>query len=388
MKTTKETLLLKLGELQQMLLSDGSNASITDEEPSTLSENWLLLFTEKEIMKMPKNVRKQFRVQGKSVHYRKRTDGRYNCSYEIRYAKKPFNNPPISVSATSLEELKARFIEKLNSYVPQDDTAPTVPKDFDGFAMYWFENFHKRKVCAETYKLNTALYKRHIQAKFNKTRIDNITPMELQKLLDEFADKGKTREDIYSLLNQIFDSAVKHGLVKLNPLGMVFKEKHNREHGKAISKKDEIKLLSFYKGSQYELSIAIALYTGLRPNEYSTATIDGWFIRAVNSKRHNANGKVEYKRIPISPMLKPYLNGVKEIKMFSCYTLTRKFKEVLPQHKLYDMRTTFQTRCTECGVSDVAIGIFMGNSIGGSLKEAYTDVSDEYLIKEAQKIKY
>jgi hypothetical protein len=32
---------------------------------------------------------------------------------------------------------------------------------------------------------------------------------------------------------------------------------------------------------------ALALYTGLRPNEYNTAKIEGNFIVAVNSKRKN-----------------------------------------------------------------------------------------------------
>ena len=51
--------------------------------------------------------------------------------------------------------------------------------------------------------------------------------------------------------------------------------------------------------------------TGLRPNEYKTARIEGDFIVANNSKRKN--GKVELKKIPITPMLKPYLEDVSEL---------------------------------------------------------------------------
>ena len=127
-------------------------------------------------------------------------------------------------------------------------------------------------------------------------------------------------------------------------------------------------------------------YTGLRPNEYTTATICGKFIKAVNSKRHN-NGKVEYKYIPITPMLRPFLQGVTELVMPKERVLNNRFKKVLPTHKLYDMRTTFQTRCSECGIPDNVIGVWMGNSIG-KLKEAYTDFSEEYLLKEAKKFFY
>lgn len=49
--------------------------------------------------------------------------------------------------------------------------------------------------------------------------------------------------------------------------------------------------------------------------------------------------------------------------------------------------TTFQTRCSECGIPDNVIGVFMENSIG-KLKEAYTDFSDEYLLAEMKKHNY
>ena len=65
-------------------------------------------------------------------------------------------------------------------------------------------------------------------------------------------------------------------------------------------------------GTPYMLMFAVGLYTGLRPNEYKTAIIEGDFIVANNSKRKN--GKVELKRIPINPMLKPYLDGVTDLK--------------------------------------------------------------------------
>jgi hypothetical protein len=53
-------------------------------------------------------------------------------------------------------------------------------------------------------------------------------------------------------------------------------------------------------------------------------------------------------------MLKPYIEGVKEIAFYKPYTLREKIKEILPNHILYDLRTTFYSRCIECGVADVA----------------------------------
>lgn len=268
-----------------------------------------------------------------------------------------------------------------------------IPTNFDKFSLYWFENFHKRKVADRTYDHDIKLYNRHIKERFGKLKVNDINAVMLQNFLDGVSDKGKTADDLHSLLNQIFKAAVNHGLIKLNPLGMVFHKQHERKHGKAISKEDERYLLSAYTGTPYQLQFAIALFTGLRPNEWATAELDGKFIKARNSKRKG--GITAFKRIPVTPMLRPYLGSLTELpEAISPKTLERKFKAVLPAHKLYDMRTTFQTRCDECGISDKAIGLFMGNSIGKGdrEKEAYTDIEDkaylQYLYNEGQKLNY
>lgn len=121
------------------------------------------------------------------------------------------------------------------------------------------------------------------------------------------------------------------------------------------------------------------------PTRQETAKLDGDFIVAVNSKRKN--GKIEYKKIPVTPMLKPYLKGVSEIKFSSLRIIRDRFNKLFPDHKLYDLRTTFYTRCQECGVSDVARNEFVGHSLG-ALGNAYTDLSDEFLLREGNKLCY
>ena len=111
----------------------------------------------------------------------------------------------------------------------------------------------------------------------------------------------------------------------------------------------------------------------------------GDFIIAVNSKRKTHD--IEYKRIPITQMLRPYLEGITELQFPRVEYMRDKFNSILPGHKLYDLRTTFYTRCQECGVAEVARMEFVGHSLG-TLGDTYTDLSDEFLLKEGKKLKY
>ena len=65
--------------------------------------------------------------------------------------------------------------------------------------------------------------------------------------------------------------------------------------------------------------------------------------------------------------------------------LTLHFPKFVPNHKLYDLRTTFNTKCEEAGVANTARMKFMGHSLG-ALRDAYTDLSNEYLLREGAKL--
>ena len=342
-------------------------------------------FSAKELSLMPKTFRKEFRTQGCTAHVRKRRSGKNSWNYEIRYRRNGYN---ITASANNLDQAKHKFIEMLGSAEKcVKNKERTIPSTFDKFANYFFEKFYKRKVGQSTFRVAMSNYKNHVAPHFGDMPLKQITADKCQELLDRLIDEDKVRteENVFTMLNMIFKAAVKHGVMAHNPIDMVFHTKHEREHGKALTKDEEKLLLSSTAGTQYQTMFALALYTGLRPNEYKTAVIDGDFIVANNSKRKN--GKVESKKIPITPMLAPYLEGVKELHFTRLEQIRHKFNGILPDHKLYDLRTTFYTRCMECGVAEVATKTFVGHALGG-MADTYTDLSDEFLYTEGQKLKY
>lgn len=372
-------------ELAAIVGSTDSKKELAENGANSLSGKFtgFLKFTDKEISKMPKSFRHTFIAEGKVIFYRKRKRGKLYAAitYEARYRRHGFN---ISVSAASLEDLKARFIEALHAVERGDVKIPTT---FHEFATYYFENFRKRKVKPLTYENDMYRYNNHLKPAFGSTPLRRILPAQCQTLIDGYLEKGqgRTADEIYSLLNCIFKMAIAHGIITLNPLAVVVKERHQREHGKALTVPEEKRLLEKTAGTRYHLLFAVALYTGLRPNEYYTARIEGGFIIAVNSKRKS--NKTEYKRIPISPMLRPFLTGVDELHFPRVEYMRDKLHEILPGHKLYDLRTTFYTRCQEVGVADVARMEFVGHSLG-ALGDTYTDLSDDFLKREGEKLNY
>lgn len=376
-QTEIEEVSKELAALQRQLRESASSAP-PDEEISGFLE-----FTEKEILKMPKSFRKKFRIQGCTVPARKRTVGRYKCSIELRYAKKPFDKHPISASGPTIEIAKARFIEKLNARIAEFDAAPIIPTNFNKFAMYWFENFHKCKVIEKTFSNNLRLYNRHIKNRFEGFMLGDITPAMLKSFLKSLPGNGKTADDVHCILNQIFDTAVTHRKLKANPLNYFVHTAHDKKTGIELTRNEEQMLLSTYKGTVYEIIFAVMLYTGLRPNEYKTARIEGDFIVAINSKRKN--GKLEYKKIPICSHLRSRIDGITVLPKRHLCGIRKNYNKLFPHHTLKDLRKTFDTRCVECKIDYYARKKFVGQSVG-KLDGTYIGNLDEYLLTEGKKL--
>lgn len=372
---------------QMMMQAKKEKTLIATENPTKEEKSILLKFTIKEISRIPMRFRKDFLVDGKVVHCQKRKSGKKTTNYMLRYRRNGFN---ICATSNDLEEAKRKFIQAMQKAVNQESAVKfgkmnMVPTDFHGFAEYYFEKYRKRKVSEKTFENDKYRYKNHLQPRFGKMQLSEITPFDCQEFLDgyEKQEKHKTTRELYSLLNCIFKMAMAHGIIERNPLAVVIVLKYEEKHGKALTKEEEKLLLEESKGTKYQQIFALSLYTGLRPNELFTAKIDGNFIVAKNSKRKGK--KVEYKKIPISIMLKPYLEKVENFEFPTLEYIRKAFNQILPNHIYYDLRTTFYTRCEECGVAPPARDHFVGHS-NGVLNSTYTDLSDEYLLKEGAKL--
>ena len=151
---------------------------------------------------MPKTIRNEFRINGLRAHIRKRVRGNA-VNYEIRCRRCGYN---ISASGITIAEAKQRFIRKLNDSQSGIDNQSKLPTDFANFALYYFDNFRKRKVSDRTYTADFNRLKAHILPHFNSTPLKEITPKMCQMLIDNLLaqGKGKTAEEVFTLLNCTF----------------------------------------------------------------------------------------------------------------------------------------------------------------------------------------
>ena len=358
-----------------------------------LAQWGIVEFTDEELKTMPKKIKKLLLLQGKRCRLRTHASGKETTTYEIRYRRDGFD---VSASGKTIELAKANFIEKMKTATPKekgDGKAAAVCSTFHTFATYYFENFRKERVAAKTYRTDLNRYNRYLKPFFKETPINKITPTNCKTILDDVKKqgKGKTADELYSLMNAIFNAAITHKIVEYNPLSTVLHIQHDREEGKALAPIDEQKLLAWLPSSDCAVEIALLLFCGLRANEMENEKnpprICGEFVKAVNSKRHfRDKTKTEYKFIPICNYLRQFI-GNEIIISHSARATRKRLQSILPNYTLKDLRTTFYTKCQMFGVAEPALKEFMGHSFG-KLGNAYSDLTKygDYLTKEGEKL--
>jgi integrase len=84
----------------------------------------------------------------------------------------------------------------------------------------------------------------------------------------------------------------------------------------------------------------------------------------------------------------PYIDFEKA-KTSNMNTVSTRMKRLFPEHHLHELRHTFVSRCKECGVMSEVVSIWAGHSLSGTITSTvYTHYSDDFQLKEAEKVIY
>ena len=378
--------LLEYAKQQAFLPKEVDDRELTKRTKENLSKTAFEKI-KKELKRMPQKFRDIFNREWFEKHLRRKTNGLYEIRCTINYV-------PYSGAGKTVDKAAENFINNIAS--TRNAKAKTnVAKRilFNDFAEKWFKLIKKPVIKPNTYKNYLNNYTVHIQPYFKNKSIDSITAMQIQPLLLKLE-----RQKIYNvlrnvklLLTQIFQSALGERLIKYNPMDGVHTLKHEPKKSVALSVVEESKLLVI--DNPYKLSYVFLLFAGMRRGELCSARIEEDFI-IVDDGKIKAGRNQTTRKIPITPMLAPYLAGItkKEFKAAISVTpdvLTKNFKKICPNHHLHELRHTFITRCQECGVPREVVSVWAGHAADKTMTSTvYTHFTDEFMLKEAKKVDY
>ena len=352
----------------------------------------ILKFTHKEISNMSKTFKKEFIANGLSAHVIKRASGKNGYYYEIRYRRNGYN---ITASSTNLAEAKKKFLKKtetaeIEKYKINNPKNPILSNVlfFKTIAEEWFQ-YKKGKITEHTLFAYKSLYDRFVFPAIGLKSIKEIRTIDLDNILKQF-DKPRLYEDMRTVLNSIFKYAINCGIIQHNPLALIPYKKAERTPGRALTK-EELKI--FFEAmkkpeyAEFRQTYYSMLYFGLRPCEAdSEAHFEGDFIIARNRKRKG--GKIEYKKIPVSKIIRDKIDFNKPINpTISWDRLSRGFKKIFGDEsmKLYSLRHTFCTTC-QMYVRQEIVDIWMGDAPERLIGRHYTHFPDEFMIAEMDKV--
>ena len=162
-------------------------------------------------------------LPGISISKKPRKDGRFQ-GYMTENGVKHY------VYGSTREEVARRILlylkhgaPKIKKRRPQTTNAYGVPETFNAFATYYFENFRKKRVSEKTFYSDMGRYNKYLKPYFKETPIKKISPKACQSLIEDISaqGKGKTADEIFSLLSVILKMAIRHDIIKNNPLDIV-----------------------------------------------------------------------------------------------------------------------------------------------------------------------
>ena len=142
-------------------------------------------------------------------------------------------------------------------------------------------------------------------------------------------------------------------------------------------------------------ALLVLLYFGLRKSELkSIKIIDNQWLQCETSKERMGQDVV-LRKIPFTPMAKKVIPHIdfKKAASSNINTVATRLKRLFPDHHAHEVRYTFITRCKECGVHPEIVMMWGGHCedkdvLASRVNRGYTDFSDEYQLKEAEKVDY
>lgn len=348
------------------------------------AERGIIIFTEKEILSMPKEKRNYFRIDGIRVHWRKKKNG----VFEVRCT---INKIHYYGASKDLQTARKRFIQDLKRE-PQTK-APTnnkLPSCVGRYTLHYLDTFKRPNVGAKTYVNYENVARIHVVEKLGaETPLIDVTASDCQKILRNLREESKKRtaEEVNSLLTWIFSSAVSDKLIPFSPMASVKIPKHRRTTGKCLPK-ELMRTLLVRPESRYDYLIWLVAYTGMRPIEIKSAVFDEDFVTIMNAKGE-LDEEPTYRRIPLHSELRPYIAEIKRWLNVNTDEISRHFRKKIKGYRFYDLRHTFTTYLQEGGANKEWVD-YVTNHVSAQnvTNRVYTHWTDKFHLSQIEFLEF
>lgn len=222
----------------------------------------------------------------------------------------------------------------------------------------------------------------------HKKRIDEVTYLDLQKLMNAYAKEGKTKGmlSMYkTFFSVMFSEAIKMNYVQVNPASLLVLKPTKESKEKIALTPEQIKTISATSAKSRDL-VMILIYTGMRISELLNINEvhDDYIIAGVKTKA----GK--HRIIPIHPQIKDELQRFLKSKKHQ-YNSYR--KKLIADYELYgieftfhECRHTFVTLANEYGADMTTLKKIVGHKTKDVTEAVYLHTRVETLKREIMKI--
>ena len=384
---------------QMRAIRQAMDAIALNRENGKLSEQGKNGFklTKQEIKTMPESIRKIFIANNYIVNYRITSNG----YFEARIRRKGMY---IEASGRDFETMRKRFMDRLAAFyehppIQQIEEPPTPIVTakvvlFGDYGREWLK-IKEQTTKPSTFKEYERSFRVDLEPTFGNKPLADITRTDLQNYLFGIVGENKHRkaEKLALMLNCIFDMAAEDYNIP-SPMKKVVLPAYQTKKGEALTKDEEARLVNYckaHKNVEGTDALLVLLYFGLRKSELkSISIIDNQWLQCETSKERLGQNVV-FRKIPFTPQARkilPYID-FERAKNTNLNTISTRMKRLLPNHHPHELRHTFISRCKEAGVASDVVSIWAGHSLSGTITSTvYTHYSEEFQLKEAEKVVY
>ncbi len=135
----------------------------------------------------------------------------------------------------------------------------------------WLESAARPRVSERTADGYAALLKRYVRESLGQKRLDNLQPLDIQKIYGEMLERGLSARIIrhtHSVLHNALKQAVKWNLLQRNPAGLVELPKVSHVERRVLMPDEALSFLEAANEMPRGLIFEFALLSGMRPEEY------------------------------------------------------------------------------------------------------------------------